>query len=451
MSKSTFSCVCVPAIAILVLGPLASVGWSISAFQNEFYATYLKETSDDADDVAFGELVREAKCNLCHIGNRKKDRNTYGVELGRLLDHRADKSNVAKIRNALQQVAVLKSDPHDENAKTFGEMIAARELPGSEPTMPISPLDAVARSDEPLRDEYSFGAAVAFLDNAAKTWQSDRKCFACHSNYTFMETRPLVSWKTPVHEELRAELEQLGANPRKVSFRVMEGVMVACVLAQNDALTTGKLHPVTRQSLDYMWTLQSEDGGFDWLKSDQPPSEVDDHFGATMAVIGVGMAPDAYLDTPAAQAGLTKLREYLKNNAPVNLHQRSMLLLGSLHVDGIMTEAERRAVIDDLLALQKPNGGWGIVSLGNWPRHDGKPDDTECSDGYGTGFTLYVLRQAGLPADDPRIEAGIAWLKSNQRTSGRWFTRSQWEDSRHYLSRLGTSYAIRALVACGQQ
>ncbi len=438
-------------MAILVFGPLVSVGWSIRPFQKEFYSTYLNETSGDADDVAFGTLVREAKCNLCHIGNSKKDRNTYGIELGKRLDHREDKGNTTKIRDAFQQVAVLKSDPRDENAETFGELIAARELPGAEPTTPISPLNAVARADEPLRGEYSFDAAVTFLDNAAKTWQTDHKCFACHSNYTFLETRPLVSWKTPVHDELRAKLEELGANPRKVGFRVMEGVMVACVLAQNDALSTGRLHPITRQALDYMWTLQSADGGFDWLKSDQPPSEVDDHFGATMAVIGVGMAPGAYAETPAALTGLNKLRRYLKDNPPVNLHQRAMLLLGSLHVDGIMSEAERQAVIDDLFAIQKPNGGWGIVSLGNWQRHDGKPDDTECSDGYGTGFTMYVLRQAGVPADDPRIQAGIVWLKSNQRISGRWFTRSQWEDSRHYLSRLGTSYAIRALVACGQR
>ncbi len=226
--------------------------------------------------------------------------------------------------------------------------------------------------------------------------------------------------------------------------------MAAAVLAQNDALTTGKLHPVTRKALDYMWTLQSKDGGFDWIKSDQPPSEVDDHFGATMALIGIGIAPEDYINTPDAQAGLTKLRQYLKDHLPTNLHQRAMLLLGSQHVEGILTKEERQSIIDDLFALQKADGGWGIVSLGNWKRHDNKTDDTKSSDGYGTGFAIYVLREAGVQAEDPRIQAGIAWLKSNQRISGRWYTRSQWEDSRHYLSRLGTSYAIRALVACGE-
>ena len=275
--------------------------------------------------------------------------------------------------------------------------VVAGQPPGKTSSALAPPLAGEARPDEPLRGEFSLDAAVASLDDAALTWQRDKKCFACHSNYAFLETRPLVSWKTPVHDELRAKLEELAANPRQVSFRVMEGVMAACVLAQNDALTTGKLHPVTRQSLDYMWTLQRADGGFDWEKSSQPPSEIDDHFGATMAVIGVGVAPDGYAATPTARAGLDRIRQYLMHNPPVNLHQRSMLLLGSLHVDGIMTAAECEAVVDSLFAVQKQDGGWGVVSLGNWKRHDGKQDDKQCSDGYGTGFAIYVLHKPACP------------------------------------------------------
>ena len=39
------------------------------------------------------------------------------------------------------------------------------------------------RADEPLIEEFSFSAAVRFMDSAALTWQKKRKCFACHSNY----------------------------------------------------------------------------------------------------------------------------------------------------------------------------------------------------------------------------------------------------------------------------
>jgi squalene-hopene/tetraprenyl-beta-curcumene cyclase len=261
----------------------------------------------------------------------------------------------------------------------------------------------------------------------------------------------MVDWKVPAHEQLRAKLEHLAENPRKVKYHVTETVMVASMLAQNDALTTGKLHPTTRKALDRIWTVQREDGGFDWMKYDQPPSEVDDHYGATVAVIGVGAAPDGYADTAAAKAGLDKIRKYFKNNPPANLHHRAMKLLGSLSVDGIMIETERQKVAQDLLALQKPDGGWGLATFGkNWERSDDKEQDLETSDGYGTGFAIYVLRKAGVAAEDPRIQKGIAWLKTHQRVSGRWFTRSLWKDRKHYLTQAGTAYCILALAISGE-
>jgi len=314
----------------------------------------------------------------------------------------------------------------------------------------VMPLEA-NRPDEPIRDEFSGDAAVRFLDAVALNWKKDRKCFACHSDYAFFFTRPLAGWKVPAHEQLRAKLEHLAENPRRVKYQVTERVMVASMLAQNDALTTGKLHPITRKALDRIWTVQREDGGFDWMKYNQPPSEIDDHYGATVAVIGVGAAPDGYAETPAAKAGLDKIREYFGNNPPTNLHHRAMKLLASVNVDGIMTESERQQVVQDLFALQKPDGGWGLATMGkNWERSDDQQQDLKSSDGYGTGFAIYVLRRTGVAADEPRIQKGIAWLKTHQRASGRWFTRSLWKDQKHYLTHAGTAYCILALAACGE-
>lgn len=311
------------------------------------------------------------------------------------------------------------------------------------------PLEA-NRLDEPIRGEFSMQGAVGFLDAAALTWQKERKCFACHSDFVFMFTRPLAGWDNPAHEQIRANLERFAEKPIEGKHVVTMTVMAASALAQNDALTTGKLHPITRAALDRMWTVQRADGGFDWMKYNQPPSEIDDHYGVTMAAIGVGAAPDGYAQTPAATAGLERIRQYFKNNPPANLHHRAMKLLASLQLDRIMTEEEQQEVVEDLFALQKPDGGWGVVTLGNWERSDDKPRDMESSDGYGTGFAIHVLRQAGIPADDRRIQTGIAWLKTHQRESGRWFTRSMWKDSKHFITHSGTAYAIAALATCGE-
>ena len=86
------------------------------------------------------------------------------------------------------------------------------------------------------------------------------------------------------------------------------------------------------------------------------------------------------------------------------------------------------------------------------PRRLARADKSEqtpnISDGYGTGFTLYVLHRAGVAADDPAIVKGIKWLKSNQRESGRWFTRSLVKDETHYLTHVGSAFAVMAIQAC---
>ncbi len=313
----------------------------------------------------------------------------------------------------------------------------------------VTPLEA-NRPDEPVRKGFSMEAAVRFLDATALNWQKERACLACHSNFPFFFTRPVVSWQTPAHHQLRAALEHLAAHPRNNKHRATYAVLTASALAQNDALTTGTLHPATRKALDHLWTVQREDGGFDWMKYNQPPSEIDDHYGVTIAAIGVGAAPDEYAATQAAQVGLKKMRAYFKQNPPANLHHRAMKLLASVRLEGIMTKRQRQHVVDDLFTLQKPDGGWGVVTLGNWDRSDGKPRDMASSDGYGTGYAIYVLRQAGVPAQDPRVQKGITWLKTHQRVSGRWFTRSMWRDQKHYITHAGTAYAILALAACGE-
>lgn len=43
---------------------------------------------------------------------------------------------------------------------------------------------------------------------------------------------------------------------------------------------------------------------------------------------------------------------------------------------------------------------------------------------------------------------GVGWIKSHQRASGRWFTRSLFKDNKHYLTHAGSSMALLALSAC---
>ena len=106
--------------------------------------------------------------------------------------------------------------------------------------------------------------------------------------------------------------------------------------------------------------------------------------------------------------------------------------------------------IGRLLALQRDDGGWNLPSLGDWKRLDGTPNDKGApSDGYATGLVVYVLRQSGMDVEKEALRRGVDWLKSNQRASGRWYTRSLNADRAHYTTNAGTAFAVMALKACG--
>src|SRR5205085_27805 len=143
--------------------------------------------------------------------------------------------------------------------------------------------------------------------------------------------------------------------------------------------------------------------------------------------------------------GLDHLRRWLKANPAKNLHHKVMLLWVSTYLDGFVTADEKKATVKELRAKQLPDGGWSTSSLGDWKRADGNEQTPTISDGYGTGFTIYVLRRVGVSSVDPALTKGIAWLKANQRESGRWFTRSLVDDNnKHYLAHIGSAFAVMA-------
>ena len=313
------------------------------------------------------------------------------------------------------------------------------------------------RKDEPPAKALSAAKAGAFLDSAGVHWTRERQCGSCHTNYPALMARSVYAREgvpAPGYVEMRKFFEgrvagwdggKDGAKPRWDA----EVVATAAVLAFTDAQTGATLHPLTRQALDRMWTLQQKDGAWNWLKCDWPPLEQDDYYGATFAALGAGIAPEGYAKSEKAAAGLARLRDYFKKTPPPNPHHKTMLLWASLRVDGLMSAGERDASVRELKALQRDDGGWNLPSLGDWKRRDQSANDRNApSDGYATGLVVYVLRQAGVGTDDPAIRAGVNWLKANQRASGRWFTFSLNNDKAHYITHAGTAYAVLALHAC---
>lgn len=322
------------------------------------------------------------------------------------------------------------------------------------------PKPTPSKPDEPRADALSLSRATEFLDGATMAWGRDKKCASCHTTYPYLMARQaLGDEKAPALLQTRKFFEERvanwdrggkGAGLPEGTEGVTEVVATAATLAFHDAQATGKLHPLTRQALDRMWSLQQKDGSWTWNQHELPPQEYDEYYGAVFAAIGIGHAPEDYPKSEAAKDGVTRLKGYFRKNTPPNLHHKTMLLWASAKMDGLMTKAEREQTIKDLRALQRADGGWNLPSLGDWKRLDGSNNDKDApSDGYATGLVVYVLRQAGVAADDKALQRGVAWLKGNQRASGRWFTRSVNADRAHYITNAGTAYAVMALKACG--
>jgi squalene-hopene/tetraprenyl-beta-curcumene cyclase len=311
------------------------------------------------------------------------------------------------------------------------------------------------RPDEPLAEKLSLRQSAAMLDEVASAWTRQKNCGSCHTNYAFLVARPdLKKYDSEAEIQIRKFFEDRVAHwddPKGKPRWDTEVVATAATLAIHDARTTGKLHARTKLALDRMWTLQRKDGAWDWLKCGWPPLEHDDYYGALMAAVGVGMAPEGYADSLAARDGVARLRKYFADTRAPDLHHRAMLLWAGRHLKGWTTEKDRDQTVKDLLQAQQKDGGWSLASLGDYTRADGTPNAKNAgSDGYGTGFVIFMLRQADVPADHAKIKEGLAWLKANQRQSGRWFTRSLHSDGYHFITHAGTAYAVMALRACSE-
>ena len=308
------------------------------------------------------------------------------------------------------------------------------------------------RADEPLRATLSLQRAATFLDATALLWHKRWGCFTCHSNFAYLMARPALGVDSPAYRAVRAAAEEMVNTtwPSEGPRWDPEVVMGAAALGSGDAVT-GRVQPVTRAALARMWQLQRSDGQWVWLTQGLPPQESDHHYGVTMAAIAAALAPEGYSETPEAQAGLARAREYLQSFPTETLHQRAMLLWADALLGerlGLLRAEQRADIIAALLRTQNEDGGVALPSLGPWERVDGSAQSTE-SDGYGTAFVSYVLLKAGLPPSHPMLSRALAWLRSHQRESGRWFTRSASREGPHYISHAGTAFAVLALTtAC---
>lgn len=208
-----------------------------------------------------------------------------------------------------------------------------------------------------------------------------------------------------------------------------------------------------------MLTLQRDGGTWGSLDC-WPPYESSAYHLATVAAMAIGTAPgwlDSVQDESLKQA-IAGLKKYLTTETPRQDYDRTLLLWASARLPGLLDEAKQRELVEMILAKQRPDGGWSIRTFGE-PEQWGAGNRAEKlraepefanppSDGHQTGLAIVVLREAGVKGDDARIQRGVRWLQTNQRASGRWWTRSLNTEKWHFITYSGTALPLLALSHC---
>jgi squalene-hopene/tetraprenyl-beta-curcumene cyclase len=329
------------------------------------------------------------------------------------------------------------------------------------------------------------------MDWPAATLDHGTFCVSCHTALTYSLARPalraLLAEPRPAPTETalienatkRVRLwketgpyyNDRGYDRKTEESRGTESVLNSLILANRDA-QAAKLSDDTRNAFENMWALQQTTGpnrgSWSWLQFDQEPWEANDsgYYGATLAAMAVGIAPENYRSTPDVQNHLQLLHEYLNVKEPLQSPlNRVFLLWASTKLPGLLQLEQQKAIIREILSKQQSDGGWRTASLSwrwsgwslrgllnMWVREDGTPIEGR-SDGVATGLITLVLQEAGVGRDNVQLKRGLEWLLRNQDVANGFWPASSVNKRRHISSETGrfmsdaaTAYAVLALT-----
>lgn len=331
---------------------------------------------------------------------------------------------------------------------------------------------------------WNANAAARYLDQRETNWTTwhgaardhDTFCVSCHTALSYALIRPAIhapgQQQTATGEEAqliqdvqkRVQLwSQVGPyyQGQNEESRGTESVLNALILATNDARSGGNLSVDTQTAFENMWALQKTSGAragtWSWLQFRQEPWEArdSDYYGACLAALAVGTAPDAYRETASIQPNLMLLRYYLNRNFETQTTINKVTFLwASLKWPQLISAGQRRSIIDEAYKKQRKDGGWSSATLiGDWKRTDGTPLVLE-SDGYATGLITYVLQEAGVPQTDAHLNRGLTWLSRSQSWwNGHWSAYSlnrrrhdPFSNVSQFMNDAATAYAALSLT-----
>jgi hypothetical protein len=307
-----------------------------------------------------------------------------------------------------------------------------------------------AGSAEPPAPGWNAAAAARYLDERLDWWRSwpkderdhETRCISCHTALPFALARPTLrhelgqSTRSPSEQAMYADItkrvrlwrevepfypDQKVGLPKTSESRGVEAVLNALFLVARDNETSGHLSDDTKLAFANLWPLQMQTstlkGGFAWLTFKLEPweSETAPYWGASLAALAVARAPDNYAASPEIAKNVEALRAYLRTayDRPSSLFTRMLVLWADGNLHGVLSDAQRQATIDQLLAVQSEDGGFSLKRLSSWQRIDGS-EIADASDGFATAIITLALEDAGLAPTAKPVASARLWLVAHQ-------------------------------------
>ncbi len=368
-------------------------------------------------------------------------------------------------------------------------LLAAASAAAAEPA-PARPKPAFQYQTEgiqislPSADEpkvKSFGpatvrAAVNYLHGGAVSWVREKTCINCHTTGPYMSELPALApvLGKPDEEVLADFVKSIPEKPgsketEKDGLRYYPGSWTAVWrsmgLAEWDRHVNGKLSAHTERSLHDMLLRQSPNGSFVSYGEVEIPHITTDFELTVQAARAITAAPGwlAGLKDAELLARVGRMKSWLREARPKNDYDRVLKLQLAHYLPELVPPADRAAALALLASKQHADGGWSTRDMS--PVNDwhfrmsktvldliaGLPDAANPeSDAYMTAFAIVLMRQAGVPAGDERIRRGLAWLKREQRASGRWWMDSLYRGNYRYITYIATTQALKALALCDE-
>jgi hypothetical protein len=274
--------------------------------------------------------------------------------------------------------------------------------------------------------QHTVERAIGYLQTESAAWLNTRKCAACHHV-------PMPLWALSeadrqgyaIDRKFLADTAEdtLGSPEKMIASKLVndpaappdprpsgKGVNMGTAFMAVAARSLPVLEKGQKQSLkliaDEIVKKQRDDGSWEFFSNLRRPPinecQTTDAVWIILALQGE-MGPDA----PEAQRAALKKATVWRAGAKLsdNLQDKAFNLL--LVIRAGKPRNEMQIVIDELLARQRPDGGWSQTP-------------TMTSDAFATGQTLYVLSLAGYTAERPAIKRAINFLVATQKTDGSW-------------------------------